>query len=67
MSAARTVNLRAEPSNSAAKVGSLQDGNHVDVDRKVEAEGYSWYRLTSGEWVRADVGNMDESRAGNLR
>ncbi len=66
VSAARTVNLRAEPSNSADKVGSIAAGNSVEVDRQAEAEGYDWYRLTSGEWVRADVVSIDADCAGNI-
>ena len=57
--AAQSVNLRAEPSGSAAKVGSIPGGGSVEVDGQREAEGYTWYRLTSGEWVRADVVSIE--------
>ena len=57
--AAQSVNLRAEPSGSSAKVGSIPAGGSVEVDGQHEAEGHTWYRLTSGEWVRADVVSLE--------
>jgi hypothetical protein len=51
-----SVNLRAEPSTSAAVAGSLAAGTGAAIDSQTTgADGMRWWRLTHGVWVREDV------------
>ena len=45
MVAARTANVRAEPSTTSSKVGRLSAGTKVDVTGKAVVSGSTWYRV----------------------
>ncbi len=49
-------NLRAAPSAASARVGVLNAGQQVQaVGWGQDSDGYTWWKLTTGQWVRADV------------
>lgn len=51
-----TVNLRSGPGTTFDRAGILSAGQTVEVDGQTQgADGMTWYRLASGEWVRSDV------------
>lgn len=66
ISAGQNVNLRAEPSGSAAIAGTLTANANAEIDGVREAEGYTWYHVTSEAWVRGDIVRVDEACAGAL-
>ncbi len=51
------VNIRSEASTSSAVAGSLACGGAVAAldAQLVDADGYTWYHLAAGGWVRSDV------------
>ncbi len=56
LTANSSINLRGGPSTTFDRVGSLADGQSVDADgQTTAADGFTWYRLSTGEWVRADL------------
>lgn len=51
-----TVNLRSGPGTTFDRAGALSAGQTIEVDGQTQgADGMTWYRLASGEWVRSDV------------
>lgn len=62
ITAQRDINLRFEPRPDAAKIGKLHAGESKTVDaRHPDADFDTWWRLTSGEWVRQDLVEADEN------
>ncbi len=54
--AAAGANLRSAPSTGAERTGSLGGSETADADGQATGpDGFVWYRLTSGSWVRSDV------------
>lgn len=54
--AAGNVNLRSEPATTSVVAGTLTAGMGAVVDQQVQDDdGFTWYRLPHGVWVRADV------------
>lgn len=50
------ANLRGGPSTSEAVTGALDAGQRAVVDAfTAGADGFRWFRLGGGDWVRADV------------
>jgi WD40 repeat protein/uncharacterized protein YraI len=50
------ANLRSAPSTDASVVGTLQLNQAVQVIGWVTgADGFTWWRLTTGSWARGDV------------
>jgi hypothetical protein len=50
------ANLRAAPSVGAAVAGSLGSGATATGNgQAIGSDGFIWYQLTSGAWVRSDV------------
>lgn len=57
ISADSNINLRTEPSTDSALAGSLAAGRYAIVDRQMlGADGFVWWRIPDGIWVRSDVG-----------
>lgn len=51
-----TVNLRGGPGTTYAVVGTLSPGMNTAIDGQAAGnDGFVWWRLESGAWVRADV------------
>ena len=64
VSAGQSVNIRSEPSTAAAVVRTLAAGESQSVSTQTTgADGFPWFELTQGGWVRSDVirtsGNCD--------
>lgn len=58
------VNLRAEPSTNADIVGSLTQGQAMLAEGQSDgADGFMWWQLTNGAWIRDDVALSSESCA----
>lgn len=56
ISAPGDANLRSGPGTTFDRAGSLSAGQSVEIDGQSQgADGMTWYRLTSGAWVRSDV------------
>jgi WD40 repeat protein len=56
VSAPGTANLRAGPGTSFDRAGSLAAGQSIEIDAQTTGDdGFVWYRLTNGAWVRSDV------------
>lgn len=51
----QTVNLRQAASVSSFSPRTIGFGQQVTVDGQTLSEGYVWWHLTTGEWVRSDV------------
>lgn len=66
ISAGQNVNLRAEPSGGAAIAGTLTTNTSVEIDGVRDAEGYTWYHVTSEAWVRGDIVRVDAACAEGL-
>jgi uncharacterized protein YraI len=50
------VNIRQGPGIGYAVAGQLASGEMLDVDGQTAgADGYQWWRLGEGRWVRSDV------------
>jgi WD40 repeat protein len=50
------VNIRSGRSTDFDVIGSLATGESAEVDGQAEGtDGFTWYRLTDGGWVRSDV------------
>ena len=49
------ANLRQAPTTASASPRSVNFGEVLTVDGQTLSEGFVWWRLTSGEWVRSDV------------
>lgn len=55
-SAPGDANLRGGPGTTFDRAGELAAGQTVEVDGQAQGtDGMTWYRLTSGAWVRSDV------------
>lgn len=51
-----SANLRGGPGTTFDRAGTLSAGQTVEVDGQAQGtDGMTWYRLTSGAWVRSDV------------
>lgn len=66
LNAPQNVNLRAEPSTTASVSGSVPRGGTIEVDGRTDADGYRWYHLSGGNWVRGDVVTVDEAACADL-
>jgi WD40 repeat protein len=54
--AAQIINLRAGPGTDYARLGNLAARDGAEVNgQALGSDGLVWYRLTTGEWVRADL------------
>jgi hypothetical protein len=54
--AASTVNLRSGPGTRFERAGALETGQTALVTgQTTDAEGFVWWQLESGSWVRSDV------------
>ncbi|HVO68841.1 MAG TPA: SH3 domain-containing protein [Aggregatilineaceae bacterium] len=54
--AAGTVNLRSGPATSFERAGMLEAGQTAIVTgQATDGEGFVWWQLESGSWVRSDV------------
>ncbi len=51
----QTANLRQLPSTASNSPRSIDFGENVTVDAQTQSEGFVWWRLSTGEWVRSDV------------
>jgi predicted lipoprotein with Yx(FWY)xxD motif len=51
----QSANLRQAPTTAAASPRSINFGENVEVDAQTLSEGFVWWHLTTGEWVRSDV------------
>jgi hypothetical protein len=52
----QNVNLREGPGVNFELAGQIEASNVMDVDGQVSApDGYVWWSLASGEWVRSDL------------
>lgn len=50
------ANLRSEASTSSDVAGSLASGSGAVVDHQISGnDGFVWYQLLQGDWVREDV------------
>ena len=54
------INIRNRPSKSGEKLGTYQKGEIIYAYEKVEAEGYTWYRIGEDRWVADQKGGMDQ-------
>lgn len=50
-----TANLRQAPTTASDSPRSVQFGEVMTIDGQTLSEGFVWWHLTSGEWVRSDV------------
>jgi predicted lipoprotein with Yx(FWY)xxD motif len=50
-----TANLRQAPTTVSASPRSVNFGDVLTIDGQALSEGFVWWHLTSGEWVRSDV------------
>jgi predicted lipoprotein with Yx(FWY)xxD motif len=50
-----TANLRQTASVNSATVRTVNQGDVLTVNGQTTSEGFIWYRLTTGEFVRIDV------------
>lgn len=56
ISAPETVNLRAGPGTEYDRAGTLAGGTSTNADGQITgSDGFIWWRLTDGQWVRSDV------------
>jgi hypothetical protein len=56
ISASGTVNLRAGAGTTFDRAGTLQAGqNEPALGQSEASDGYTWYNLANGAWVREDV------------
>jgi hypothetical protein len=56
VSASSTINQRSGPGTNFDVSGSLTGGSSVAVEGQTTgADGSTWYRLTTGAWVRSDL------------
>ncbi len=56
VNASYNVNLRAGPGTNYDIVGTLAGGNQAQVADQIEGtDGYRWWQLVDGSWVRSDV------------
>ncbi|MCI0710837.1 MAG: SH3 domain-containing protein [Chloroflexi bacterium] len=52
----QNVNLREGPGINFEQAGQIESGQVMDVEGQVMApDGYVWWSLTSGEWIRSDL------------
>ncbi len=52
----RTINLRNGPGTNFIQAGQLGAGDRVNADAQIiGTDGLTWWRLTSGDWVRSDL------------
>ena len=59
------VNLRSEATTSSAAAGTLAAGSGAIVDQKTQgADGFTWYHLPHGVWLREDVVSTSGDCAG---
>lgn len=53
---ANNANLRGGPGTNFDRAGALSAGQAVTADGQTQAaDGFTWYRLTDGGWVRGDL------------
>lgn len=65
VSAPNNANLRGGPGTNFDVAGSLAAGQSAEVDGQAQgADGMTWYRLTSGAWVRSDIVGAPSACAG---
>lgn len=65
VSAPNNANLRGGPGTNFGVAGSLAGGQSAEVDGQAQgADGMTWYRLTSGAWVRSDIVGAPSACAG---
>jgi hypothetical protein len=56
VSAGGSINQRSGPGTNFAVSGTLAPGSSASVDGQTTgADGFTWYRLTTGVWVRGDL------------
>jgi hypothetical protein len=56
VSASSNINQRSGPGTDFAVSGTLAGGSSASVDGQTTgADGFTWYRLTTGAWVRGDL------------
>jgi hypothetical protein len=56
ISATSGVNLRSGPGTEFGVVGALGSGTSIQADaQSTGSDGFVWWRLTNGFWVRSDV------------
>lgn len=54
----QTVNMRIRPGTDYGGAGQLSAGDFANANGQVAGgDGYTWWRLTTGAWVRGDVVN----------
>ncbi len=59
VTARSSANLRTGPGTSFGRSGSLAGGTPVEADgQATAADGFTWYRLVRGGWVRGDLVNV---------
>jgi hypothetical protein len=51
----QTANLRQSPSVNSNTVRSVNQGDVLVIAGQAFSEGYIWWQLATGEWVRDDV------------
>lgn len=56
ITALNNANLRGGPGTTFDRAGSVTGGSALNADgQATSADGFTWYRLTSGEWIREDL------------
>jgi uncharacterized protein YraI len=56
VAASQTVNLRTGPGTGFAIAGTLSAGQSLEAVGQVQAaDGFRWYSLANGAWVRSDI------------
>ena len=56
MRAPNTVNLRSGPGTENDKAGTLETGQTAFIiGQATDSDGFTWWKLESGSWVRSDV------------
>lgn len=51
----QAANLRQSPTTGSATIRSAAFGETLVVAGQAQSEGYVWWQLATGEWVRSDV------------
>ncbi len=60
ISAPQAVNMRGGPGTNFERQGQLQPNTSFEADGQAQGDdGFVWWRLTSGAWVRSDVVEAD--------
>lgn len=56
LTANSNANLRTGPGTTFDRAGTVSSGETVQADGQSQpGDGFTWYRLTTGAWVRADL------------